>query len=89
MKYDANHSWSGDDYFGASLQAYINLLNKNFTLLCCNLNGVNAFFIRNDLKSVFDIYPPTELYTQPRYFFSSYYKGHKSSSKFVSEMIKY
>jgi hypothetical protein len=89
MEYDANYLWKDDDYFGASLQSYINLLQDNYTLLCCNLNGVNAFFIRNDFKYLFDIIDPMELYIKPLYLFSSYYKGHKPSSKFISQMIKY
>ena len=88
MEYKENHSWIGNDYFSASLQAYINLLNSKYTLLCCNSNGVNAFFIRNDYKDFFDVYTPDILFMKPRYFLSSYNKGHKSSIEFLINSLR-
>ncbi|MBU1012529.1 MAG: hypothetical protein KKG99_05955 [Bacteroidetes bacterium] len=88
VKYNEIHFWKGDDYFGTSLQSYINLLKNSYTLLCCNSNGVNAFFIRNDLTKFFDIYNPHELYMKPRYFLSPYYKGHQSSTHFIEDILE-
>ena len=52
--YNKAHSWDGTNYYGASLLAYVNLFKKhNYTLLCCNLTGINAFFISNDLMGKF------------------------------------
>ncbi len=50
--YNAKHLWDGSDWQGASLKA-LELLGreKGYTLVAANLNGVNAFFVRNDLYS--------------------------------------
>ena len=50
MPYDDNHSWDLSNYWGASLNSFAMLFESHgYTLVCCNLTGVNAFFIRNDL----------------------------------------
>jgi hypothetical protein len=54
MKYnpDKNYSWDLTDYFGASLTSWDKLLRKKgYSLVACNITGVNAFFVRNDLIS--------------------------------------
>lgn len=52
MKYDEAHFWDGSKgiNFGSSLHA-LELLGKEkgYSLVGCNLTGVNAFFVRNDL----------------------------------------
>lgn len=50
MAYDADHIWDGSDRHGASLKA-LELLGreKGYTLVGTSLNGVNAFFVKNDL----------------------------------------
>ena len=55
IKYDANHSWDGTDYFGASLALFSELLSGfSYTLVCCNAaTGANAFFVRNEYLSHF------------------------------------
>ena len=46
IDYDAAYSWSGSDYFGASLQSFVDLFDSfEFRLVCCNVTGVNAFFV--------------------------------------------
>ena len=48
--YDEKKQWSGDDNFGASLNSFkIMLEKKGYYLVCCNIIGVNAFFVRKDL----------------------------------------
>lgn len=50
MPYDATHRWDGSDRYGASLTAFTALMKeKGYSLVGCNLSGVNAFFVRNDL----------------------------------------
>lgn len=50
MAYDKWHLWDGSDRHGASLKA-LELLgqSKGYRLVGTNLNGVNAFFVREDL----------------------------------------
>jgi hypothetical protein len=48
--YDKNGRWDYTNYFGASLLAFDKLGKKyNYTLVYCNNNGVNCFFIHNDI----------------------------------------
>lgn len=65
VQYDSNRYWDGTKYHGASLSA-LDLLSKEkgYTLVYCDNNGVNAFFVRNELlknlpfeiKKIEDIY---------------------------------
>jgi hypothetical protein len=46
MPYDPTHRWQGTDYYGASLAAFADLFTPlGYRLVCCNANGVNAFFV--------------------------------------------
>ena len=48
--YNSHHIWDGSDWQGASLKAYELLGRKlGYQLVGTNLNGVNAFFVRQDL----------------------------------------
>jgi len=48
--YDKNGRWDGSNYFGASLLSLDKLAKKyNYSLIYCNANGVNSFFVHNDL----------------------------------------
>jgi hypothetical protein len=48
-EYNSNSLWDGSDYYGASLTAFEKILHSNYKLVCCNITGANAFFVRNDL----------------------------------------
>ena len=90
IEYDSHHCWKHDDYFGASLSSFNELFNKNnYTLICCNITGANAFFIRNDFLSHFDDTPRDlmSIYFPPMYYlFQS--SGHKPSAKTIEQMLK-
>lgn len=48
IKYDPEFRWSGTDYYGASLLALERLGRKlGYGLVYCELNGTNAFFVRD------------------------------------------
>jgi hypothetical protein len=50
MKYDPSHTWNGSCYYGAALKSFELLgAEKGYKLVGCNLAGVNAFFVREDL----------------------------------------
>ena len=71
MPYNAEHSWSPTttgDYFGASLQSWVELL-KEYDLVACNAaTGANAFFVRKDHKFMSDsILTIRDIYVPPRY----------------------
>ncbi|MCR5209087.1 MAG: hypothetical protein K6C99_02630 [Lachnospiraceae bacterium] len=61
--YFDKHLWDGTDKHGASLAALNHLANeKGYKLVCTNLNGCNAFFVRNDLITDAFIGPMTPEY---------------------------
>ncbi len=48
MAYDESHVYSQDDCFGASLKFLVENI-QGYSLVGCNITGVNAFFVRKDL----------------------------------------
>lgn len=89
VKYDPNAIWEGDNYFGASLLALVRLgKQKGYTLVGCESNGVNAFFVRDDLvNNFFVVKDIKELYKPPRYGkkVKGKYIGHQPSNElFIS-----
>ena len=57
MPYDEKHSWDLSTYWGASLNSFALLFQSyGYTLVSCNLTGVNAFFVRDDLISCLPTY---------------------------------
>ena len=85
IKYNSSHQWeNNDDYYGCSLQEYVELLKKfDYTLLTCNITGSNCFFIRNEFVSHFKIYSAAELHQPGRDFLSPIFKGKNASMKYV------
>jgi hypothetical protein len=68
VKYDPNGVWDGSAYFGASLLALAILGKaKGYTLVGCDNNGVNSFFVRDELALPFVPSPLGEIYRPPRY----------------------
>lgn len=70
VKYDSHFEVDGSDYFGCSLQSLTDMANaKGYTLVGCNIIGVNAFFVRSDLCHDLFATPATaaHLYQPPRY----------------------
>ena len=55
MPYDANHRWTGSDYYGASIQSFVDLFKKfNYFLACSSgVSGSNAFFVHQSHKNLF------------------------------------
>lgn len=86
VEYDAGHAWDGTDYYGASLQAWIDALG-GYTLVACTVSGVNAFFVRNDLMAGFSVYPAELLYQRPRYWLAHCYTGHRGSFRWLRNIL--
>jgi hypothetical protein len=85
MPYDKDHRSQGDDYFGVSLQKWVKIFTPaGYTLVACNDNGVNAFFVMTTHMPRFtDV--PTNI--EVLYRNGSYYRypttGHATSPKTV------
>lgn len=71
--YDANNGWDRTNYYGASLLAMYNLgREKGYSLVYAERNGVNCFFIRDDILANLNFYflnvnDVQALYKKPRY----------------------
>lgn len=87
VQYGPAHIREGDDYFGASLQAWVDALAPGFVPVCCNISGTNAFFARRDIADCFVQYPLQELYQPPRYWLIDQSKGHKASLKWLAQAV--
>lgn len=88
MVYNETHEWGYDDYFGASLQSWVEVMvSHGYSLVACNLSGVNAFFVRDDLMQGFTRYSIDELYQPPRYWLADSPKGHSASLKWIAQAI--
>ena len=91
IDYDDNHRWACDDYFGASLTSLVKLFNKyNYFLVCCNITGSNAFFVRNDHRVHFnDVMQDTmSLYASPKYFLGGMdVSGHPASKRTIERIF--
>lgn len=89
IRYDKNHIWGEDDYHGASLQAFVNLLEpRGYRLVTCNASGVNAFFVHeSDLRDI-ELQPVQQLYQPPRLHLTQLRRGHPSSFRYLKERLK-
>lgn len=58
MPYKADNVWQGGDFFGASLMSWVKLLKDyGYRLVSCNLNGINAFFVKEENAALFEDVP--------------------------------
>ncbi len=90
MNYNETHSWKKDDCFGVSLKFLdVNLGQKGYCLVGCNLSGANAFFVRSDLVGEQFLAPYTaeQHYEPPRYYLSGYFAGHPASYKTLATRV--
>lgn len=80
MPRDDNFVWNGTDQSGASLTAMTRLgLEKGYTLVGCDIIGVNSFFVRKDLAGDYFAEPFTaeNYYHPPRYYLTQgFFSGH-------------
>lgn len=86
MRNDVNHGWAGDDFYGASLQSWVDELTQ-YSLVCCNASGANAFFVDNKYAHLFEIYPLERLYQPPRYWLANGSLGHVNSMKWLAQRL--
>jgi hypothetical protein len=87
IKYNSEHQWKNDDYHGASLQAFCDFLSGYF-LVCCNISGANAFFIKNEFRTLFSIYPPSALFRPFRSHLRLLSSGHPPSLKWLRDALQ-
>ena len=67
VAYNPTHGWAGDDYYGSSLQVFIDQLEAEYRLVSCGLSGANAYFVRSDLADAFAVYSVKDIYMPARH----------------------
>ena len=91
--YQENYVWAIDDYMGASLLSVCELFEQfGYFLVCCNLSGVNAFFVQKRFKDVFEEYSIKDLYMPPRYKYLRAWDfefGHKRTLKNLASVANF
>ncbi len=90
IPYNAKHVWACDDYFGASLVEFVDLMKRyGYSLICCNFSGSNAFFVKEESLHLFPEVPEdiSAIYCQPLYY-NLQSCGHRTSPKSIEIMIK-
>jgi len=66
MKENPEHRWNGTNYYGASLASLAALgRRKGYSLVATNPDGVNAFFVRDDLVKDRFVDPAAHWYYSP------------------------
>ena len=92
IDYDDDHHWTGDDFFGASMNSFFDLFHRHhYFLACCNITGTNAFFVRNEYLPLFPDVPTAieQLYASPKYFLSGLdVSGHPPSARTVEKIFR-
>ena len=79
VEYDPKRTWDGTNRYGASLKS-MELLGRSrgYSLVGCDFNGVNAFFVRDDLVGDKFEAPFTaeNHYEPPRFAMALFQRGH-------------
>jgi hypothetical protein len=88
VSYDPNRGWDRNDHFGASLQAFVNLIEPaGYQLVTCNVTGANAFFVRQDLGGHFPKVAPADVWRPLRLELCPIPAGHKPSLGFLKDAV--
>jgi hypothetical protein len=90
MPYDPLHRWQSTDYYGASLAAWCDLFAEaGYRLVCCNANGVNAFFVSAQHASRFaDIASDCATLYMPANFRAFPYAGHPQDLRVIDAALR-
>jgi len=89
MPFNEHHQWVSDDYFGASLLSFTELLESRYTLVACSVQGSNAFYVSKKFEAEFeDINKDIELIYQPPFYNLVHQWGAKASAKVVETLLK-
>ena len=90
MPYRHHHEWAGDDYFGASISSFADLLEEHgYFPAACSAQGSNVFFVENALRNSFKDIPTelADLYQPPMYSLAPNW-AHKPSALTLSSLTK-
>ena len=87
MPYDESHTWRpGYDFFGVSLSSWVKTFEPaGYSLVSCNSNGVNAFFVKTAAMERFADVPKTiEGHYRPGTYLECPASGHRTDARTVA-----
>ena len=85
--YNEKHTWDGSDWHGASLKAMETLgIRLGYQLVGTNLNGVNAFFVKQELVADLFIEPATAENLYNPFRDHKYSNGHPARYCLVNQL---
>ena len=88
IRYSATHVWDQSDYMGSSLQSFVDLLTPlGYRLVTCNIPGINAFFVREDLAHHFRLLDVEQLYQPFRIYLSPIVPAQPPSLGYLRERL--
>ncbi len=89
IAYDPAFVWSWGDYFGASLQTFIDLFDSfGFRLVCCNVTGINAFFVHKRHAALFEDVPQdAESLFMPADYNWFVRRGHSPDARSIEQFL--
>ena len=88
VTHDEARGWDRDDYFGASLQAFFDLLRPGgYALVTCTLPGNNAFFVRQDCLSGLLPVDPMVAWQPLRLHLLPLPAGHLPTLKYLRDLL--
>lgn len=87
VAYKPDHAWERDDYYGSSLQVFVDLLKQDYVLVSCSVSGANAFFVRKDLASTFAHYETRLVYMPARHHLIHRISGGSPSLKHLKNTL--
>jgi len=90
VQYDDRHKWKHDDYFGSSLQSFLELFQDfDYFLLVVNAaTGANAYFVPAEYRYLFPDIPVSdhEKWVEPSYELNRLFL-HPTSKKTITQII--
>ena len=88
VRYSPDHVWDESDYMGSSLQAlYDVMVPGGYRLVTCNIPGINAFFVREDMASAFQSLDIAEAYQPFRFYLSPIASAQPPSLNYLRETL--
>jgi hypothetical protein len=87
VAYKADHAWGGDDYYGSSLQVFVDQLDGRYRLVSCGISGANAYFVRADVAGAFTPYTTQQLYMAARHHLIQRRGAASASLKFLRDLV--
>lgn len=88
VRYADDHVWAEDDYMGSSLQAFVDLLGAHgYRLVTCNIPGINAFFVRDDVAHHFPTLTTEQLYQPYRFYLSPFPPAQPPTLRYLRDAL--